>query len=860
MTRLIPLLAALLLAATPMDARVRRVPQDLPTLQAAVDSSLAHGDTVLVDRGVWTEQVRIGPGHLTLASNHLVSGDTLDIEETILDGGFERTILFAEMDPQSELCVTGFTIRRALSRYIFEEDHTYGGGLHFETAPGRVRLAHLVFRDNRGSSGSAVWYAGAYFPFNTARFELMDINCFDNYDPSGPQHTTTSALVVNRCAVLHARHLFVRGSTAPGTGQYGLNAKDTLTLAGFWATGITDMFKKPLSLGVDQYGWADIRDLYFTHNHSHHPGSLSIGSGAQAHTRLRNVHVSDNFYEDSLVDETSIGPELTLFMGYATLDAESLFVCRNRVENCGQLLIARSSQPATRGWIRNLEVVGNYVGSRDSHALDPLPGIGSPIFIEDISLQNAVFRDNILETPYWGTGVYSRMNSWCRVSAETVDSLTVRNVLIENLQHIDNDQYRPEDAAEGGDLVNFTRGLFITATTDSVFVLRHLELDSVVIHNSRINLILPETDVTGMFQSTYLGSTMSVGTGGQDEYLPTATLRNILLNGCDDGGLTLFDVGWDVELDNVAILNTQRRGLLLSYAVNDRDTRVQVRNLLIKNIQQEEFHRAWPYPLRFVEQSALLMGLFRDPDHLQEYEFSNISILDCDVPILIQTLDDYNLEPYVIYNSLIAGNTYDFLTPWWPEFSPTHFVYSAVQEEVMGEHNLLMDDPGFDPVLGSPWLAEDSPCVDAGDPSRPFDDREDPDRPGQALWPGRGTTRNDIGYTGGPAARVNDYVVSVPPPAKPLQPERPVAPMLHPAAPNPFNPVTTLSFTLERPGRTCLDLYDLSGACVRRLDERARGRGAHTFILDAKGLPSGVYFVELSQGGERSTQKVLLLK
>ena len=859
MTRLIPLLAALLLAATPLDARVRRVPQDLPTIQAAVDSSLAHGDTVLVDRGVWTEQVRIGPGRLTLASRHLFSGDTLDIEETILDGGFQRNILFAEMDPSSELCVTGLTLRGGLTSTDESTGRRVGGALHFNTAPGRVRLHHLVFRDNRGISSSAVRFAGSYFPFNMARFELEDINCFDNHDPRGPQYTTSGAIVINRCKTLRAKRLFVKGSTAPGTPQYGLSAEDTLEVAGVWATGITEMLKRPVSMGAGQYGWADIRDVYFTHNHSHHPGSLLFSTGAQARMRLRNIHVEDNFYEDSRVDETSIGPELTIWAEFASLDADSLFINRNRVENCGQLLDARGSFSSAPSWIRNLEVVGNHVGSRTSRALGEYRP-ENPVTLIDLNLYDAVFQDNTLESRYLGVGEYSRMNHWVFLESQTMDTLEVKNILIENLQHIDNDQYLPEDLAQVAS-VTAARAMAVGLYTSSVYHLFHYEIDSILIRNSRINQILPEVDINDMFQSFYVGCAFTIATTYPSSDRPTtARLSNIVLDGCDDGGLVMANLGRDVEIDNVSVLNTQRRGLLLSHSVFDVDTRLQVRNLLIKNIQQEEFHRAWPYPLRIVEQSALLMGLYRDPAHVQDFTFSNFSILDCDVPILLQVLDDWSQEPYVIHNSLIAGNTYDFLTPWWPEFAPTHFHHCAVQEAVEGEDNLLIGDPLFDPLRGSPWLAEDSPCVDAGDPSRLFEDREDPDRPGQALWPSRGGLRNDIGYTGGPRVDPNEYLVSVPPPPAPPMSERPAALVLHPAAPNPFNPVTTLSFTLERPGRTRLDLYDLRGARVRHLDERARGRGAHTFTLDATGLPSGVYIVELRQGRERTQQKVLLLK
>ncbi|MDP2361720.1 MAG: hypothetical protein Q8O14_13390, partial [bacterium] len=83
------LLAALTLGAS---AAVLRVPQDLPGIQAAFDASAA-GDTVLVDRGTWAGLVT-GPAHsVTLCSNHLFTGDTTDIVETVLDGEYAGTIL-----------------------------------------------------------------------------------------------------------------------------------------------------------------------------------------------------------------------------------------------------------------------------------------------------------------------------------------------------------------------------------------------------------------------------------------------------------------------------------------------------------------------------------------------------------------------------------------------------------------------------------------------------------------------------------------------------------------------------------------------------------------------------------------------
>ena len=83
--------------------------------------------------------------------------------------------------------------------------------------------------------------------------------------------------------------------------------------------------------------------------------------------------------------------------------------------------------------------------------------------------------------------------------------------------------------------------------------------------------------------------------------------------------------------------------------------------------------------------------------------------------------------------------------------------------------------------------------------------------------------------------------------------------------PNPFNPTTTIRYTLAHASTATLSVYDATG---RRIVELAGGphvAGAHEKVWngrDARGLPvsSGVYFVRLESGGEMHVQKVALLK
>lgn len=80
------------------------------------------------------------------------------------------------------------------------------------------------------------------------------------------------------------------------------------------------------------------------------------------------------------------------------------------------------------------------------------------------------------------------------------------------------------------------------------------------------------------------------------------------------------------------------------------------------------------------------------------------------------------------------------------------------------------------------------------------------------------------------------------------------------AFPNPFNPVTTLSFTLPRAGTVRLAVHDLLGREVRRLTDEVFAAGAHAIRFDGADLPSGLYFATLRSGEFTATQKLLLLK
>ena len=83
---------------------------------------------------------------------------------------------------------------------------------------------------------------------------------------------------------------------------------------------------------------------------------------------------------------------------------------------------------------------------------------------------------------------------------------------------------------------------------------------------------------------------------------------------------------------------------------------------------------------------------------------------------------------------------------------------------------------------------------------------------------------------------------------------------LMPAYPNPFNPSTKLSFSIDTPSELKLEVYDVSGKLVETAAKRFYQSGSHMIQWNASEHSSGMYFVHLVKGSKRLTQKILLLK
>jgi len=88
----------------------------------------------------------------------------------------------------------------------------------------------------------------------------------------------------------------------------------------------------------------------------------------------------------------------------------------------------------------------------------------------------------------------------------------------------------------------------------------------------------------------------------------------------------------------------------------------------------------------------------------------------------------------------------------------------------------------------------------------------------------------------------------------------PSSAVLLPAYPNPFNPITNISFIMPIDQHIDFGIYDIRGKKIKDLYNGFINEGKHTFTINSLGMSSGIYFVHLNFNQGLKTQKIILIK
>jgi hypothetical protein len=139
-----------------------------------------------------------------------------------------------------------------------------------------------------------------------------------------------------------------------------------------------------------------------------------------------------------------------------------------------------------------------------------------------------------------------------------------------------------------------------------------------------------------------------------------------------------------------------------------------------------------------------------------------------------------------------------------------------------------------DTAAGDFRLAPGSPCIDTGDPSSPHN----PDG-----------SRADMGAFCFNHFNAVDDDISMP-----------VNISVEQNYPNPFNASTVIEYALGEPANVTLEIYDILGRELTRMDIGIQPSGRHQATWDSGGNPSGIYFYRLRADNNVTINRMVLLK
>ena len=93
-----------------------------------------------------------------------------------------------------------------------------------------------------------------------------------------------------------------------------------------------------------------------------------------------------------------------------------------------------------------------------------------------------------------------------------------------------------------------------------------------------------------------------------------------------------------------------------------------------------------------------------------------------------------------------------------------------------------------------------------------------------------------------------------------IESENPIEYTLSQNYPNPYNPSTTISYSLKRAGEVRIEVFNALGQKVSTLVDEQQSAGRHIIQFNASQLSSGVYFYKIESGSFTQVRSMVLIK
>jgi len=278
------------------------VPEDYSTIQEGITAS-ANGDTVLVQPGIYLENINFEDKNILLTSLYHTTQDTSYISSTVIDGNQNGTVVYISDNETSDSVLKGFTITNGYSstnaggiwifhaslsmenlKVINNTSHAFGGGIccHWSTAS----LIDSEVRDNISETASGGGILANYTTLNIENMKLTGNQVLDGWGGGG---------IYSEEAEIHISNSLIRDNYASGYGgAIYVNCSEILEItnteicnneAGVWGGAICTFYV----------------DLILNKVCMHHNTTVEKGGGIfsyEANVVMQNVTLADNSAED----------------------------------------------------------------------------------------------------------------------------------------------------------------------------------------------------------------------------------------------------------------------------------------------------------------------------------------------------------------------------------------------------------------------------------------------------------------------------------------------------------------------------------------------------------------------------------
>ena len=827
---------------------VINVPVDYPTIQQGIDASV-NGDTVLVAEGIYYERIDFTGKAILVASGYIYSGDTLQIQNTIIDAdtsiiGIDNmgSVVCFVSGEDSLSVIRGFTIKNGIGS-LLNIYYRMGGGV-FCMSNSNPRIINNIIRDNSADGGGGLYMLGNSNPLVRQNKIVNNSGAGIGMEGSSPE-IDRNIISENSCER--------GGGIMCGSSSNAVISNNIISDndGGLWGGGIFCYESNPTIIRNLIYGNAVIDwgggiccDGAFPtiiNNVISNNFALSNGGGLYCFNNSNVTVINTVLWANSPreVSSRSGGTYSITYSdirggwnGQGNIDEDPLFISAYEGDYnvCSQSPCIDAGDPSIVDPDSSISDIGVYYPDHqicdigkivhvstqgsdetgDGTAQNPYRTINhsadEAYSGDTVLVENGIYDENVIVT-----AKYVYLTSNYIFSQDTMD---IHSTII-----------------DGGS--DTTTAIF--SNCDSTTAITGFTIRNGVgwfgggIFSNYSDLLISNNIITGntsnvvgggiccqhgnpSINNNYIHNNTASSGGGIECYYSAAVIKHNIISGNDahrGGGLytSNHDEGSSIN-NNVISMNIAYRGGGYECFGETSPMNNNVFSLNQASTYGGAIFCHWSSPELI---NSILWGDSASSSGQEIYadSMSFPVVAYCDVQGGWQGMGNININP-------------------------------LFRDQANGDFHLMSV------VCGD---SADSPCIDTGHP--------DSIDIVLGCQFGLGGSRADMGAYGG---NNGDWITGIGDeefPDKNLIPQRI---SLLQNYPNPFNVETTIEFILPEPLNVQVTVYDLLGREVQTLIDKYKQTGIHSIIFDASGLSSGVYFYRLQAGDNIETKRMVLLK